>query len=263
MPVIALIIVAFLLVQHSQAQQPRAAGQQAFSPLGSLGGSVLVPSQSTAPGPANVIGNQAEGLALNSGVGIGAAGAQAAITGIGTVAGALSTAALTAGIGAAVFFGAEAVSDIFKCGTIGQRGCQKRSDASDQIAGIEAMKRAMYAVETGQASASAAAAQISSIANQIYRAYENKASGNSFTMDVQGSDAGIPNNSLSGQFMLRQKTSLKGMTQSFIAYLPTLAAAAAGSPVASQQPIQLLPAALGGGVDGAPPLYDSLQVMVA
>jgi|GEM_PF-6792231 len=257
MPWVLAAIAGFFFLRSRQTAQPAAPGALVAqaSPLGQI---TVAPQQTAAGGPPNVLGQQAVGLAEKTGLGLGTAAGGAAFTGA-SVTGALATGLETAGIGAAVFFGAEAVTDLFKCGTIGQRGCQKRSDAKTQITGIEAMKRVMYAVETGQATVAQAASVIQSIANQIYAAYENKASGNTFGMDVRGTDAGIPTSSLSAAFMLGQQTSLTSMTQAFIGYLPTLAAAyASGVTVAAQTNAPLL--RLGAGM---PLPYDPLQAVLA
>lgn len=221
----------------------------------------MVPSASAQPGPPNVIGQQAAGLAEKTGIGLATSTGGAALgVGSATVTGALATGLETAGIGAALFFGTEMVTDLFKCGTIGQRGCQKRDDTKTQITGISAMKRVMYAVEIGQATVQQAAALIQSISQQVYAAYENKASGNHFGMDVRGSDAGIPDNSLSALYMLGQQTSLAAMTQAFIAYLPTLAAAHANG--TAPVPQAYVPLAVAGGAGASAGNYDPIHLVL-
>lgn len=67
-----------------------------------------------------------------------------------------------------------AVINLFKCGTVGQVGCQKRDDATVDLQGRAAMRQLLYQVETGQISAADAQAQMQQIAAAMQQSYHRQ-----------------------------------------------------------------------------------------
>lgn len=126
--------------------------------------------------------------AFNAGVGVAShflpAVGQVASKASGLVGGAAGLAMLTnpvtIGIEAATA-AIPAVINLFKCGTIGQVGCQKRTDASVDENGRAAMRQVLYLVETGQLSQDAADAQMQQIASAMQQSYVRQENWNART----------------------------------------------------------------------------------
>lgn len=252
----AIIALALLLLKQHAAAPAAAAAAAPVTAADSSGlqstlGQILSSPAEGTDAP-NLAAQQAGSIAINTGVGAATAAGSAAVAGT-AVGAAVTSSLLTAGIGAAAVFGVEGLVNLFSCGTLGKIGCQKRHDEATQEAGLKAMRRAMYAVETGQSTITDAANVITATAQQVQAAYQRKASGDNVGVDIDGTAAGIPANSLSGQYLFNTAYPLATITAKFIAFLPVLAAKYAGKPYVLPVPFMGTPKLQGGGDLGPPP----------
>lgn len=133
---------------------------------------------------------------------------------------------ISAGIGAAIGIG----EDLLSCGTIGQRGCQKRSDAALQLAGMAQIRQIAYQAETGQLDPQTAIAQIGQVGQAVENGYEDKASGNVIKQMGCAANSNVPASSRSAQLLCNVDTSLTDYVQQFQALVASFGNRAAAVP---------------------------------
>lgn len=133
---------------------------------------------------------------------------------------------ISAGVGAAIGIG----ENLLSCGTIGQRGCQKRSDAALQLAGMAQIRQIAYQAETGQLDPQTAIAQIGQVGQAVENGYENKASGNVIKQMGCAANSNVPAASKSAQLLCNVDTSLTDYVQQFQALVASFGSRAAAVP---------------------------------
>lgn len=102
-------------------------------------------------------GGQLGAIAGQTGVGVGEAAVNGFVhAGLGGASAAALTGIETAGIGAGVYFAAQGIENVIKCGTLTGEGCDKRSDSALLINIRNAAEEIAYGWESGQISSAAA-----------------------------------------------------------------------------------------------------------